>query len=62
MSCRRWETMRGMIRGYLYLDDFTFREYSEHMFVLENGRGRVGEYIIRELTDRIQFGYLEGTE
>ena len=63
MSCGQWETMRGMIRSYLYRDDFTFREYSGHMFVLEDGRGRIGEYIIRELkSGRIQFGYLEETK
>ena len=53
--------MLGMIRGYLYRDDFIFREYCGHMFILEDGRGRIGEYIIRELkSGRIQFGYLEG--
>jgi hypothetical protein len=62
MSCRQWETMRGMIRSYLYRDNFTFRKYSDHMYVLEDGRGRVGEYIIRELKNRIQFGYLEETK
>ena len=62
LSCGRWETMLGMIRGYLYRDDFTFREYCGHMFILEDGRGRIGEYIIRELkSGRLQFGYLEGT-
>ena len=62
MSCGQWETMRDMIRSYLYRDNFAIREYSEHMFVLEDGRGRIGEYIIRETENRIQFGYLEGTE
>jgi hypothetical protein len=59
LSCTRWETLQDLVHKYLCRDHFIFEEVRGHEWILKDGKGRIGTYLIRENRGRLRFGYIE---